>query len=211
MYRAINAGMRALRAPWLAYLNSDDLVYSDGYARLIEAATAGTADIAYGDGDFVDAGGGFIRSQASFGPALVRWQLGAGTMPFVQPASAFRREIFERLGGFDQRFTCVADYDFFARAAAAGYRFAKATGGPVAAFRVHEGQLSTAQQQTVRREQRLRRRECGRGRAVARRGLSALWKIRNTVNSLTGLAHAGRASESAAASAGGQRRRGDRT
>src|SRR5207244_3580617 len=31
MYRAVNRGMADLRTRWLTYLNSDDLVYADGY------------------------------------------------------------------------------------------------------------------------------------------------------------------------------------
>jgi glycosyltransferase involved in cell wall biosynthesis len=189
MYRAINEGMRALgECAWLAYLNSDDLAYPDGYARLIEHGERCGADIVYGDGDFVDQAGVFIFSQASFGPALVRRQLAAGTMPFVQPAAVFRRTVFDRLAGFDERFRHIGDYDFFARAADAGFRFVKAGGRPVAAFRMHERQLSTVQKAIADREKALRRAECGRHQKYVRMGLSTAWKVRNTFNYLARLA-----------------------
>src|SRR5579885_2179318 len=60
MYRAINEGLNQLHTPWLAYLNSDDFVFTDGYARLISKAEATGSDVAYGNGDFVDAHGRFL-------------------------------------------------------------------------------------------------------------------------------------------------------
>lgn len=189
MYRAINEGMRALSGhEWLAYLNSDDLVYPDGYARLLEAGERHGLDVAYGNGDFVDETGAFMFSQASFGPAIVRRQLAAGTMPFVQPAAVFQRAVFDRLAGFDERFTHIADYDFFARAASAGFRFGRVGGAPVAAFRVHGLQLSTVQKGIADREKAVRRAECGRHRKYLRMGLSTAWKMRNTLNYLAQLA-----------------------
>ena len=185
MYRAINDGLRGLTGcAWLTYLNSDDLACGDGYARLIEEGQSHACDVVYGNGDFVDERGALLFSQASFGPALVRQQLASGTMPFVQPAAVFRREVFEQLHGFDERFTQIADYDFFARAAAAGFRFGHTPGRAVAAFRIHDRQMSTTRKAIVDGEKALRRRECGRYRHVARMGLSAIWKVRNTVNYL---------------------------
>ncbi len=189
MYRAINEGMRALAdCAWLGYLNSDDLVYPDGYARLIDHGERRGVEIAYGNGDFVDEAGAFIFSQASFGPAIVRRQLAAGTMPFVQPAAVFRRTVFDRLRGFDERFAYIADYDFFARAASAGFRFGRTGGSPVVAFRVHDRQLSAVQKTIVDREKAVRRAECGRHRTYVRMGLSTAWKMRNTLNYLAQVA-----------------------
>jgi glycosyltransferase involved in cell wall biosynthesis len=187
MYRAINAALRAMAAPWLTYLNSDDLAYSDAYARLVREGEARGADVVYGHADFVDETGCFLYTRAALGPTFARRQLRAGTMPFVQPAAAFRREVFERLCGFDERFRHVADYDFFARAAACGFRFARVGGTPLAAFRVHGRQLSTVNKGVVDEEQRARRRECGRYAWVSRRGLSTVWKARNAGNYLAAL------------------------
>ncbi len=188
MYRAINEGLRALAdLEWMTYLNSDDLAYADGYARLIDRAERDRLDVVYGNGDFVDERGRFLYTQASFPPAVARRQLAVGTLPFVQPTAIFRRTVFERLGGFDERFRLIADYDFFARASAAGFRFGKVGGRAIAAFRVHDRQISTTQKAAVDQEQTVRRRECGRYRHLARMGLSALWKVRNTTNYLARL------------------------
>ncbi len=185
MYRAINVGLRNLAdCDWLTYLNSDDLVCADGYARLVERGERDGLDVVYGNGDFIDEGGAFVFSQASFGPAVARRQLAVGTRPFVQPAAVFRRRVFDQLHGFDERFRMIADYDFFARASAAGFGFGRVGGRAVAAFRVHDRQISTVHKATVDSEKAIRRRECGRYRRFARMGLSALWKVRNTGNYL---------------------------
>src|SRR6266511_3523577 len=52
MYRAINEGVRLLDSPWVAYLNSDDFVYGDGYARLVARGETAGADVVYGNGDY---------------------------------------------------------------------------------------------------------------------------------------------------------------
>jgi glycosyltransferase involved in cell wall biosynthesis len=192
MYTAVNAGMRALATPWLTYLNGDDLVYADGYARLLARGESRTLDVVYGDADFIDGTGRLLYSQAALGPRLARALLASGRMPFAQPAAVFRREVFERLHGFDDRFRHIADYDFYARAAAAGFRLGKVPAPPVAAFRILATQLSTVQEGLVDEEKRRRRRQCGRIRYPARVGLSAIWKARNAANTLAWIARSWR-------------------
>jgi hypothetical protein len=61
-------------------------------------------------------------------------------------------------------------------------------GRAIAAFRVHDRQISTVHKSVVDDEKAIRRRECGPLRQYARMGLSALWKVRNTGNCLARLA-----------------------
>jgi glycosyltransferase involved in cell wall biosynthesis len=182
MYRAVNRGMTTFETPWLTYLNSDDLVYADGYSRLIHHGEAGGFDVVYGDVDFIDWQGRYLYSQATFRPGLATRLLVAGVMSFAQPAAIFRRDVFDRLRGFDERFRYIADHDFYSRAASAGFRFGKAPGPPVAAFRVHGGQLSTASKKALDVEKEQRRREGARGLLVTRIGLGLLWQMRNSAN-----------------------------
>jgi hypothetical protein len=55
--------------------------------------------------------------------------------------SVFRRLVVERIGGFDERFRTNEDYDYWIRAAAAGFRFAR-NSTPLAYYRHHAASLS---------------------------------------------------------------------
>src|SRR5579859_6963550 len=48
MYTAINTGLRLADTEWLAYVNSDDLVFTSSYLRMFELAREQRVDIAYG-------------------------------------------------------------------------------------------------------------------------------------------------------------------
>src|SRR5207245_9296125 len=115
VYVASNAALRQLDSTWLTYPNSDDIVYPDGYARLVDAAERTGADIAYGCCDFVDGEGrhlyAVIPARPASWPALLR----LGVMPLSQPAAVFRREVFEVQGGFNERERTASDFDFLDR------------------------------------------------------------------------------------------------
>jgi glycosyltransferase involved in cell wall biosynthesis len=53
----------------------------------------------------------------------------------------FRRRVYDAIGGFDERFRTNEDYDFWIRAAIAGFRFAR-NDTPVAYYRRREDSLS---------------------------------------------------------------------
>ena len=44
--------------------------------------------------------------------------------PIIDPASMFRRDIFEKLGGYDSKWKLVPDFNLWARAVLKGYKFA---------------------------------------------------------------------------------------
>src|SRR5690606_24365920 len=61
--------------------------------------------------------------------------------PLMQQGMLFRRDVVNRLGGFDLRYRLCADLDFWLRAYANGARFAYES-ECVAQFRLRDGQLS---------------------------------------------------------------------
>lgn len=142
MYRAINVGLQQATTSWVGYLNSDDLVYPKSYLRLIELGNKKTADIVYGGCDFIDSENRFIHSYTPGLPNELLAQLLTSQLSFAQPATIFRRNVFEDLGGFDEKYTLAADLDFFLRAIKNKYVFGYLAGPPVACFRVSRGQLS---------------------------------------------------------------------
>jgi glycosyltransferase involved in cell wall biosynthesis len=145
MYQAINSGLRQCTTEWITYLNSDDWIYSDSYARLLARGEQQKADLVYGHHDFVDGQGRFMCSLSAARPQHILPLFRAGELGFIQPAAIYRRTLYSRLNGFDETYALCADGDFFIRAALSGAAFARLNGAPVVAFRMHQ------QQQTQRK------------------------------------------------------------
>jgi GT2 family glycosyltransferase len=177
MYRAVNRALRGLPCEWLTWVNSDDWLYPGALARLIACAEAAGADIAFGQCDYVDFAGRFLYVSVAARLPQIPPLLRAGYMPFCQPAAIFRRRVFEHLNGLSEDYRNISDLDFFRRAAAAGFRFARLTGPSVAAFRVHPGQLTQREADVIRRE-RAAMLAADPPQQPARRGRLALWRWR---------------------------------
>lgn len=152
MYRGVNAGLRALRTPWMTYLNGDDTVYLDSYRRLLELGERSGADVVYGDCDYVDADGRFLFTMHAASPRWLRVVSSRPVMPFNQPCAIFRTELFARLGGFNEEYRTCADFEFFLRAIDTGAKFAYLSRVPVAAFRIHANQITAVHSKLVREE-----------------------------------------------------------
>lgn len=140
MYLAINVGMRLLKTKWIAYLNSDDYVYSSSYSRLIERGEKTGADIVYGDCDYMNSEGQFIYSYKAASDKHINIYFPS---KFAQPAAIFRAKAYFILEGFSEKYRTVSDADFFHRAWQAGMKFSRVTGYPIACFRIHSGQISS--------------------------------------------------------------------
>jgi len=142
MYRAINVGMRLLDTEWITYINSDDIVYRDAYNRLMELGNFKRADVVYGHSDYIDWDGRFRYSFMAAHPALLRVLVPSGLLQFTQPAAIFRKDVYENLKGFSEKYHSIADFDFFARAILMDKIFKRLSFPTVTAFRLHPNQFS---------------------------------------------------------------------
>ncbi len=140
MYAAINAGMAVAKGDWLTYINGDDLLFADAVTEALERFAA-TADVIYGNLDYVDVAGRFLFSWRSPRPPHLPWLM-QHYCPFPQQGAMFRREVYERAHGFDSQFRFAGDYDFFVRCVQRGERFRKFEDRSIAAFRLLPSQLS---------------------------------------------------------------------
>ncbi|HEY8932488.1 MAG TPA: glycosyltransferase family 2 protein [Rariglobus sp.] len=145
IYGAINAGL--LAAPtawdWFTYINDDDtLLPGFAQAALRHFAQAFPEPVFYGDVELIDEQGKRItRITTARSPSWIPALLQQGISPLMQQGMLFRRDVVERLAGFDLSYRLCADLDFWLRAYAGKNRF-RYHPLCIAQFRLREGQLS---------------------------------------------------------------------
>lgn len=140
MSDAINKGFDRARGDWVIWLNADDRLKPGVLAKVKQMAAKTAADIIYGNYDFVDEGGGFLRSIR-----VPSWS------PFVHvhhccyigsTACFFRRASVLAAGQrLREDFHYVMDGEFYARLHAKGLSFERIPVN-VADFRLHGGNAS---------------------------------------------------------------------
>jgi glycosyltransferase involved in cell wall biosynthesis len=143
---ARNAGMRAATGAIFALLDSDDGWAPEYLSEQMQVLNA-NANIAIVTGNAITRGGAQsgqpVRPVPDDRPApdlieILRDERAIFIMSLV------RREVADRIGGFDERFRTNEDYDFWIRAALAGFRFAR-NPAPLAFYRRHDHSLSASE------------------------------------------------------------------
>jgi glycosyltransferase involved in cell wall biosynthesis len=111
---AMNKGARLATGAWVAHLHAGDR-YLPGALDAVLAAAGGAADILCG-AILKDEERGEMRYRPE--PSRLRMD-----MTVHHPATFTRREAFQEIGGFDERYPNAMDYDFFLRAFVRGKVF----------------------------------------------------------------------------------------
>lgn len=141
MYAAVNQGARTSKSDWLTYINSDDSLNADAIIDGLNRSFNET-DIIYGNIDYVDMFGRFLHYWRSAPVNHLRPLFASRIMPLSQQGTMIRRRAFDRLGGFSERTRFSSDFDFFLRAVKNDLKFVRYQGKTVAAFRLHQAQIS---------------------------------------------------------------------
>jgi len=118
MYAAIQEGFEAAEGEFITWINSDDWVLKDGYEAMYALIASGKYDLVYSSGKcYYPDKSEFIDFKAKlFGKLLFR----NNVFPCLQPATIYRKSIFEKKAGFNyEEFKIAGDIDFFARYAQA--------------------------------------------------------------------------------------------
>ena len=115
IYDAMNKGLKMASGEWVGYLHADDILASNTIIEeMLKAITTNNINVLYGNLNYVQSTNlnKTIRHWKSetFSPSLLK----KGWMP-PHPTLYIKKDLFEKLGGFDTRYSIAADYDFILR------------------------------------------------------------------------------------------------
>lgn len=115
IYDAMNKGWKMANGDWIYYLGADDILLNDGLENLIKSIENNT-DIIYGNIIYDKIWG---KEEKIAYPAK---QLKT-VMCCSHQAAIMKREVIEKLQGFNTEYSIIADFDLFQRAYLNGYIF----------------------------------------------------------------------------------------
>jgi glycosyltransferase involved in cell wall biosynthesis len=140
MSDAINKGFDKATGEWVMWLNADDRLKPGALAKMLDEFEKTNADVVYGDWDFIDEKGGFLRHMIA-----PRWSLFVHVHHhcFIGSTAAFYRRSTGINQGHRLRkdFRYVMDGEFYARLHAAG-KSSQHVDVTVADFRLHGSNAS---------------------------------------------------------------------
>ncbi len=122
---AFNKGFAKARGEWLFWLNADDVLLPGALSKVKELIRRSPTSLNWivGDEYFIDATG--RRVGCSVGNKWHDW-LYRHAVPHVHgPSAFFKRELLEKIGGFDVTLKYCMDWDLWIRFMQAGARFAR--------------------------------------------------------------------------------------
>lgn len=135
----LNKGWGLARGEILAYLSSDDCLLPQAVSQMVAALQARPeASVAYCDFWLIDAAGHRLREAHTEDFSAERLCVDLVCQP--GPGAFFRRQVFDRTGGWNPSLRQVPDFEFWLRAEQLG-PFVRVP-ETLAEYRIHEGSAS---------------------------------------------------------------------
>jgi glycosyltransferase involved in cell wall biosynthesis len=138
--RARNRALAEARAPWVAFLDDDDLWSPLKLRAQLDAMRLARADYAYCAGVVVDSTGTPLRHAPAPDPDTVARALRASAVVGGPSSVIVSTELARRLGGFEPSLSVLADWDLWLRVARTGR--AAACPEVLVAYREHGENMS---------------------------------------------------------------------
>lgn len=115
IYEGLNKGIRRATGDIVGILHSDDIFYAtDTVARVVEEFERTEAEFVYGNGIFVKANDDNYVMRDWISGGYVRDAIPKGWLP-LHTTCFVRREVFQRVGYYDQSYRISADTDWLIR------------------------------------------------------------------------------------------------
>lgn len=153
----LNRAYQSARGRWMGWLNADEFYFPGGLRTLVAAGEKAGADIVFGDAVFVDADGKLLRMvpQHRFSPFVLRHY-----GPYISSCAAVFRRSSLGSSPWDAGINRVMDWELYLRLDSQGGRFAHIA-YPVAAFRVHDAQITASPAGPAARDSQVVKRRYG--------------------------------------------------
>jgi GT2 family glycosyltransferase len=149
----LNRGWRLGRGQFLGYLSADDRLHPQAISKLATALQASAhAVMAYCDFELMDAAGRALRKVETEDFDVRRLEVDLVCQP--GPGALFRRQVFEKTGGWDASLRQVPDFAFWLRASVYGH-FIRVP-ATLAQYRIHPASATFREMPPVRAEEILR-------------------------------------------------------
>ncbi|MDQ3486740.1 MAG: glycosyltransferase [Acidobacteriota bacterium] len=148
---ARNHGLQVATGQFIAFIDSDD-IWDPEFLQAQLDVLAARPDIDLVTGNAWELGGPLSGHPARPVPDP---RPAPDLLSIIEDENAvfimtvFRRQVYETIGGFDEELRTNEDYDFWLRAATAGFRFAR-NDRPLAHYRRRADSLSAAEVQMIR-------------------------------------------------------------
>lgn len=125
IYNAMNKGLSMCTGELIGFLNSDDYYENNILKKVYEDFKKVDADIIYGSSRLIYTNGNnkIIRAEKPI-ENITRNTLKKG-MGFIHQSCFVKKEVFDSIGQFDEKFKTAADWDFIIRAFNSNFKFFK--------------------------------------------------------------------------------------
>lgn len=115
MYEAINKGIRLATGDIVGLMHSDDTFYDSGVlSKIAKAFEQNQTDIVYGNGIYVDENNPKKVVRDWISGDYTKKKMKHGWLP-LHPTVYVRREVFEKVGLYDESYRIAADSDMLVR------------------------------------------------------------------------------------------------